>query len=186
MPAWCRFRLCLHIPTLMSMTKCVAAFLSGVALESLEALKGASASLQKTASLAEEAAAKFSKLLDSDKLNAQEKNGLMSLLADAVRAQALAEVFEWLLELRAELKDKPPRKSQQTACEEMRAALKARMKVFAANKPLWVVPAALQPISALLLFLDQLASDLQGCCSRKKGATVHWNLPDNWEIPPEN
>lgn len=156
------------------------------ALASLETLEGASASLQKTVSLAEEAAGKFSKLLECDKLNAQEKNGLMSLLADAVRAQALAEVFAWLLDLRAELKDGAPKKSQQSACEQMQLALKAKMKVFAENKPVWVVPAASQPLSGLLLFLAQLAGDLKACCNRKKGASVRWSLPDNWEIPPEN
>lgn len=153
------------------------------ALENLEALQGAAASLQKAASMAEEAAGRFSKLLDSDKLNSQEKNGLMSLLADAVRTQALVEVFGWLLQLRDELKDSAPKKNQQGACEEEQTKFKARMKVFAENKPVWVVPAASQPLSALLLFLEQLAGDLKACCSRKKGATVRWSLTDNWEIP---
>ncbi|HPS84081.1 MAG TPA: hypothetical protein PLA88_07185, partial [Bacteroidales bacterium] len=157
------------------------------ALESLEAMQGATASLQKTLAMAEEAAGKFSKLLESEKLSAQEKNGLMSLLADAVRAAALAEVFAGLLQLRAELTDgAAPRKNQQSACEKAQVTLKARMKVFAQNKPVWVIPAALQPLSGLLLFLEQLTSDIKTSSSRKKGAVIRWSLPENWNIPLEN
>jgi hypothetical protein len=156
------------------------------ALENLEALEDAGASLQKAASLAGEAVGKFSKLLECSKLDIQEKNGLMSMLGDAVRIQMLAEVFGWMLQLRSELKGGAPKKSQQSACEEQQAKLKERMKVFAENKAIWVVPAASQPLSALLRFLEQLADDLKACCNRKKGATVRWSLPDDWKIPQEN
>jgi hypothetical protein len=156
------------------------------ALEHLEKLAEATVALRKTASTAETAAENLSRLLESEKLDNQEKNGLMSLLGDAARVQALSEVFAWLLALRQELKAGPARKSHLSACEQARATLKDRLKVFAENKPLWVVPAASQPLSALLLFLDQLASDLKAASSRKKGATIRWNLPDDWEIPQEN
>ena len=153
------------------------------ALERLEALAGAAKALQESVTLAEHAAGHFTKLLESEKLNQQEKNGLMSLLADAMRSKALAGVFCWLLELRGELKEGPARKSQLSACEQLQVELKAQMKVFAENKPLWVVPASAQSLSYLLLFLEQLGNDLKGSNNKKKDPIIRWSLPNNWETP---
>ncbi len=156
------------------------------ALERLEAMDDAQASLKQSIAQADEAANNFSKLLEGDKLDNQEKNGLMSLLADSARVLAIAEVFVWLLQLRQELKDGAARKAHLSACEQARDTLKERVKVFAENKPLWLVPVASQPLSVLLLFLKQMAASLKAACNRKKGAAIRWNLPDNWEIPEEN
>jgi len=141
------------------------------------------ATLRKAAASAQKAADIFEKLLLDKKLSVLLRNALMSLLADAVRAQALAELFAWLLETRTLIATKPISKELAKDCEQVRAKLLAMMKIFDANKPSWVSPVSLQPFSYLLLFLDQLKAVLKTSAGKMANNKINWTLPQNWQIP---
>ena len=154
------------------------------ALLALAELPKAEEQLQTVARLASQAAEGFEALLeDKEQLGYLHKNCLMSLLADSVRAQCLAECFIFLLELRRQLEKKSAGQKEIEACAEQNASLKEKLQVFAANKPIWVLPAALQPLSMLLLFMQNLEKDLQKANKAKNNKNITWYIPDDWQVP---
>jgi hypothetical protein len=54
---------------------------------------------------------------------------------------------------------------------------------FEKAKSSWIVSDSLQPLSGLLVFLQQLEEDLKGVANHKKGATVRWTLDEDWKVP---
>ncbi len=155
------------------------------ALEKLSQLPDSEipATLRKAASSAQKAAEIFAKILLNTNLNVLLRNALMSLLADAVRAQALAELFAWLLETKSQVASQPVSPEMAKKCGQARTKLQAMLKIFDANKPSWVSPVSLQPFSYLLLFLEQLEKELATQAGKKEKAKINWKLPDDWQIP---
>lgn len=154
------------------------------ALLALAKLPDVKHKLQDAADLAGRAVAGFNTLLENkDQYDFQHKNCLMSLLADSMRAQGLAECFSFLLELRQQLEQKPAEQKEVEACAKQSASLQEKLQVFAANKPSWVLPAALQPLSMLLLFTQGLEKDLQKASKAKNNKDICWFIQDDWQVP---
>ncbi len=155
------------------------------ALERLEGLpaENISSQLLQASEEAGRAAEIFAEILLDKSLNVLLRNALMSLLADSVRAQALSELFAWLLEIRNRLVTAAISEKLVAECNQRHNRLKEKMKIFDAHKPSWISPVALQPFSYLLLFLKQLEEQLKINSGKKAGKKIHWSLPENWEIP---
>lgn len=136
--------------------------------------------LQACAKLGQEADAILLKMLDNEGLNDSEKDCLRSLRGEALRIEAIAGLFAWLLELRAELQSGSVKKSQVTACAKARDEYLRLLEQFELCKPQWVTPASLQALSVSLAFMDQLHKELKSFAGKKKAADIRWYA----ELPP--
>ena len=139
--------------------------------------------LRQAADDAGKAAASFEEILQNQNLSILHRNALMSLRADAVRAQAISELFAWLLDTRRKIANTAISKQTVAECAQARNRLCEQMKIFDANKPTWVNPVSLQPLSYLLLFLDQLKQQLESQIGKKAGKKILWTMPHDWQIP---
>ncbi len=135
----------------------------GEALDKLEAIEGqdVAAALRSAASTAAEAKTAFLEIAAADHVTHTAEACVRSLSGDAARIQALGEVFAYLLETRAALRDGKDPKAAAKACKPVRKALVDCMATVEVGKPDWVVPATLQSLSVLLEFLDQLHGELK-------------------------
>lgn len=139
--------------------------------------------LQQCVTLAKEADVLLCKMLENDGLIDSEKGCLKSLRGEALRIQAIAGLFVWLLDLRANLQGNAVKKSQVTACGKARDEYYRLLGLFEHCKPQWVTPAAMQAMSVSLAFLNQLHDELNGYAGKKKADAIRWfaELPE----PPQ-
>ncbi|MBR4220242.1 MAG: hypothetical protein IKR81_03735, partial [Victivallales bacterium] len=148
----------------------------GEALDALEAADGALENLQTASKLAAEADALLKEMLAKPGLLEQDSMCLLSLRGDAIRIQAVADAFAYLLDLRAKLKPGMVLKSMATSTLKATDELIHHIADFEQCKPGWVVPASLQALSTLLAFFKQLAQELKKHAARKQAKELHWQL----------
>lgn len=154
------------------------------ALNQLLALDGAGAALAEAAAQADDALQHLAILTGQESVTPVMLSSLQSLAADAARIKAMAQVFAWLVTLKADLNAAPTaRKCMVTACEKVRAEFLEQLRFFESNKVAWIVPASMQPLSHMLRFLDILRDELKKSANRKKPLEFSWTLPENWEVP---
>jgi hypothetical protein len=149
-------------------------------LEAEPASSKVSERLQSCLQLGKEADALLLKMLDNEELIEAGKGCLLSLRGEALRIQAIAGLFDWLLALRADLQSGSVKKSQVTACTKARSEYCRLLEEFEKCKPQWVTPAALQALSLSMAFLDQLLEELKSFAGKKKAAELRWHA----ELPP--
>lgn len=134
------------------------------------------AQLREAAALAQEAEDLFRDILATTTLSSSAEACLLSLCGEALRVQAYAEAFAWLIELRAALAPGMVKKSMVTACQKAKDDLAAKIAAFEPCKPSWVAPASLQALSTLLAFFEQLLEELKAFAARKRANDLSWTL----------
>ncbi len=152
-------------------------------LEKLEALapqKDPIAILTNVSQKAAQADALFQELLADESLKDLQKSSLCSLRAHSLRLQAVADIFRWLLELRANLASGMVKKSMATACAAAREEYVAKLALIEKLSPTWLVPSTLQALSVMVAFLDQLLESIKLYGGKKKASALSWA----GELPP--
>ena len=148
----------------------------GEALDALEAAEGALDNLNQAAQLAAEADGILKEMLAKAGLAEQDTMCLKSLRGEAIRIQAVANAFAYLLELRAKLQPGMVLKSMATSALRATDELTQRIAELEQCKPGWVVPATLQALSTLLAFFKQLSQELKKHAARKQAKMLNWTL----------
>jgi hypothetical protein len=144
------------------------------------------AQLREASALAQEAEDLFRDILATTTLSDSAEACLQSLCGEALRVQAYANAFAWLVELRAALEPGMVKKSMVTACLKAKDELQARIAAFEPCKPSWVTPACLQALSTLLAFFEQLAGEMKTFAARKRAKDLNWTLlPRPQDSSPE-
>ena len=147
----------------------------GEALAALEEMGGAAEQLREAAALAQAAAETFSELAAD--LEGDDREILTSLLGEAARIVALGRAFAVLLEIREEGAPDAAVPGGSITCLDATDELTRCMRVIEENKPHWVVPATLQSLSVLLVFMEQLAEALnQVTAGEKTWGEVCWHV----------
>ncbi len=153
------------------------------ALQTMEALPDAGASLAMSAKQAVQAREEFRRLLNNDSLSSLARESLNSLIAESMWLDYVSRLFGWLLDVRAAAAGDAVKKSHLTACAEFRQELVSTMKQFETLKPNWIVPHDFRVMSYLLLFLDQLHEDINTKGGHRKAEDIRWSLPADWKVP---
>ena len=81
-----------------------------------------------------------------------------------------------MLSLRKELEPGMVMKRMTTASLKARDSLVARMKLVERNKPNYMTPVVMHPLSKLLAFIEQLTEDLKHRAARKQAKLINWSL----------
>ena len=105
---------------------------------------------------------------------------MRSQRAHALRAQAIADVFKSLYELRVSLASGMIRKSMVAVCEEAREQYVGKLALIEKLAPSWLVPSFLQAMSAMVAFLDGFIESLRENAGRKRASCLSWA----GELPP--
>ncbi|MBR4673934.1 MAG: family 20 glycosylhydrolase [Victivallales bacterium] len=151
-------------------------FYPGEALETIEAADGALENLKQASKLATEADELLKEMLSKQGLPEQDTMCLKSLRGEAIRIQAVADAFAFLLDLRAKLKPGMVLKSMATNALKATDELIRHIAELEQCKPGWVIPATLQALSTLLLFFKQLTQELKKHAARKQAKQLNWTL----------
>ena len=144
------------------------------ALAALEKNKKAIGDLNEVAQGAAKAKEGFATLLAAPGRASLPVAILRSLQADAIRLQALAETFVFLLTLRQELASGMVLKRMSTAAMKVRDEFQASLAQIEVLKPSWLAPVVLHPLSQMYAFLGQLVNDLKEFAARKKASQIRW------------
>jgi len=152
-------------------------------LNRLSKLKGADKSLAQASSLASKAMVSLAKVTLAAENPAIASVLLDSLRADCTRLQGGSDIFRFLLQLRTTIAKDGVHKPLAKTCQDASKALKAQLTEFEKGKASWIVSDSLQPLSYLLIFLQQLEDDLKNVANHKKGAAVRWVLDEGWQVP---
>ncbi|MBQ6474295.1 MAG: hypothetical protein IJJ33_20105 [Victivallales bacterium] len=144
------------------------------ALAALEKNRKAADGLREVAQWAGKAKEGFTSLLAEPEQAALGSAILRSLQADAIRLQALAEAFGFLLALRQELAPGMVLKRMSTSAMKVREDFQARLAQIEVLKPSWLAPVVLHPLSRLYAFLGQLVNDLKEHAARKQASQIRW------------
>ncbi|MBO4511577.1 MAG: hypothetical protein J5746_02315 [Victivallales bacterium] len=146
------------------------------ALEKLETMDNAQVRLEDNLAEAQNLIEMINQLASLENINDLSANCLKSLLAELAKICALAETFAWMLSLRKELEGGMVMKRMNTSALKARDALAARMKMVEHNKPNYMTPAVMHPLSKLLAFIEQLTEDLKARAARKQAKLLCWYL----------
>ena len=147
------------------------------ALEKLEAMDNVQIKLEDALAEGQELIELINQLASSmENINELGTACFKSLCGEVAKICALAEAFAWMLSLRKELESGMVMKRMTTAALKARDALAARMKLVERNKPNYMTPAIMHPLSKLLAFFEQLTEDIKAHAARKQAKLIRWSL----------
>ncbi len=146
------------------------------ALEKLEAMEKADEQLNEALAAAQNLMEEINSLAAVENLPELGAQCLKSLRGEAAKVCALAEAFAWFLELRRELEPGMVLRRMNTSALKARDALAARMRMVERNKPNYMIPAVMYPLSKLLAFIEQLTEELKAHAARKQAKLINWTL----------
>ncbi len=145
-------------------------------MEKLETMDNAQVRLEDNLAEAQNLIEMVNQLASLENINDLSANCLKSLNAELAKICALAEAFAWMLSLRKELEGGMVMKRMNTSALKARDTLAARMKMVEHNKPNYMTPAVMHPLSKLLAFIEQLTEDLKARAARKQAKLLCWYL----------